>query len=288
MVRRQRRHDRHLRLRRRADPRRAAAAAAPEGDLPVRPARRLRRARRLPRGVPRRRPPPLPLPRRRTSARPTSIAARRETCRRSGRSCGGEAMENPDYRMYPHLYNVLTAEGPARARLLRDADRPVRAGGHGRARARRSSRGSRCRPTPAPAGTATRTRRICRARRPTGATCARRRSCCSPGRRTSSARSTAMHGEILRWYDHWLKGIDTGVMDEPPGPLLADGRERVAHRPRTGRRPSVEWTKLYLDELGAPACRAAVPASVDDLDAARLVRADAAHEREQGRSSCAT
>jgi predicted acyl esterase len=25
-----------------------------------------------------------------------------------------------------------------------------------------------------------------------------------------------MHGEILRWYDHWLKGIDTGIMAEPP------------------------------------------------------------------------
>ena len=25
-----------------------------------------------------------------------------------------------------------------------------------------------------------------------------------------------MHGEILRWYDHWLKGIDTGIMNEPP------------------------------------------------------------------------
>ena len=24
------------------------------------------------------------------------------------------------------------------------------------------------------------------------------------------------HGEILRWYDHWLKGIDTGIIDEPP------------------------------------------------------------------------
>ena len=22
--------------------------------------------------------------------------------------------------------------------------------------------------------------------------------------------------EILRWYDYWLKGIDNGVMDEPP------------------------------------------------------------------------
>ena len=24
------------------------------------------------------------------------------------------------------------------------------------------------------------------------------------------------HDEIIRWYDHWLKGRDTGIMDEPP------------------------------------------------------------------------
>src|SRR5882762_4629825 len=24
------------------------------------------------------------------------------------------------------------------------------------------------------------------------------------------------HDEIIRWYDHWLKGQDTGIMDEPP------------------------------------------------------------------------
>ena len=24
------------------------------------------------------------------------------------------------------------------------------------------------------------------------------------------------HSEVLRWHDHWLKGIDTGIMDEPP------------------------------------------------------------------------
>ena len=26
----------------------------------------------------------------------------------------------------------------------------------------------------------------------------------------------ALHDEILRWYDHWLKGIDNGIMAEPP------------------------------------------------------------------------
>ena len=25
----------------------------------------------------------------------------------------------------------------------------------------------------------------------------------------------ANHDELLRWYDYWLKGIETGIMDEP-------------------------------------------------------------------------
>ena len=25
----------------------------------------------------------------------------------------------------------------------------------------------------------------------------------------------ALNEECLRWYDHWLKGVDTGIMDEP-------------------------------------------------------------------------
>ena len=61
LVRRQCRHGRHLRLRRRAVPCRQAAAAASEGDLPVRSARRLRHARQLPRGISRRRAAPVPL-----------------------------------------------------------------------------------------------------------------------------------------------------------------------------------------------------------------------------------
>jgi predicted acyl esterase len=26
----------------------------------------------------------------------------------------------------------------------------------------------------------------------------------------------SFHNEILRWHDHWLKGLETGVLDEPP------------------------------------------------------------------------
>lgn len=38
-----------------------------------------------------------------------------------------------------------------------------------------------------------------------------------PGPRIDGAR------ECLRWFDHWLKGIDTGMMDEPPVTLFVRG-----------------------------------------------------------------
>jgi len=53
------------------------------------------------------------------------------------------------------------------------------------------------------------------------------------------------HDEILRWYDHWLKGQDTGIMEEPPVKVWVMG----ANEWRTGSDwplPETEWTKFYL------------------------------------------
>lgn len=55
--------------------------------------------------------------------------------------------------------------------------------------------------------------------------------------------------EQLRWYDYWLKGIENGVMDEPPVKLW------VRSGPGSGEfrleddwpLPSTKWTKLYLN-----------------------------------------
>ena len=41
--------------------------------------------------------------------------------------------------------------------------------------------------------------------------------------------------EAVRWWDHWLKGVDTGVMDEPM--LRAWMQESVEPRPHYGERP---------------------------------------------------
>jgi predicted acyl esterase len=55
----------------------------------------------------------------------------------------------------------------------------------------------------------------------------------------------AFHDEILRWYDHWLKGIDTGLMDEPPIKIWvrnADEWRYETEWPPTG----TQWSKYHL------------------------------------------
>jgi predicted acyl esterase len=57
-----------------------------------------------------------------------------------------------------------------------------------------------------------------------------------------------MNEECLRWYDHWLKGIDTGILEEPPIKMNIIGRgyryEKEYPLART------EWRKLYLRTFG--------------------------------------
>ena len=61
---------------------------------------------------------------------------------------------------------------------------------------------------------------------------------------------TDHHDLILRWYDHWLKGNDTGFMDEPPIELLIKGRDeyRFEHEWPLAR---TRWTRLYLGPGGS-------------------------------------
>ena len=56
----------------------------------------------------------------------------------------------------------------------------------------------------------------------------------------------AFHHEILRWYDHWLKGIDTGVMDEPPVQVYVMGANQWLQA-QTWPLPQTQWSKFYLD-----------------------------------------
>ena len=56
----------------------------------------------------------------------------------------------------------------------------------------------------------------------------------------------SFHDEILRWYDHWLKGKETGIMDEPPVKIWVMGENKWCYGDDWPL-PETEWTKLYLN-----------------------------------------
>ena len=55
--------------------------------------------------------------------------------------------------------------------------------------------------------------------------------------------------ESLRWFDYWLKGIDTGIMEEPPVRLFVmnTGQWKEA---TDWPLPDTRWTPFYLHERG--------------------------------------
>jgi putative CocE/NonD family hydrolase len=66
----------------------------------------------------------------------------------------------------------------------------------------------------------------------------------------------------LRFLDCWLKGIDNGVMDEPPVRLaIRKGRDEIAWRDEhEWPLARTQWTRLYFD-LSKPDAAALVPAN---------------------------
>jgi predicted acyl esterase len=56
------------------------------------------------------------------------------------------------------------------------------------------------------------------------------------------------NAEVVRWYDHWLKGVATGIMDEPPIRVHVRGRGMVDEHEWPLAR--TEWTELFLHRLG--------------------------------------
>ena len=74
----------------------------------------------------------------------------------------------------------------------------------------------------------------------------------------------SFRNETLRWYDHWLKGIDSGMMDEPPVKYWVMG----ANEWRSAQDwplPETRWTKLYLNSWERLSVEPCTPASYDEV-----------------------
>ena len=57
------------------------------------------------------------------------------------------------------------------------------------------------------------------------------------------------HDEIVRWYDYWLKGIDTGIRDEPPIKLFVMGMNKWRFE-KEWPLARTKWTRFYLHPKG--------------------------------------
>ncbi len=55
--------------------------------------------------------------------------------------------------------------------------------------------------------------------------------------------------EVVRWYDHWLKGVDTGVMDDPPVRLFVMGANRWRDE-QEWPLARTDWRTFYLRAWG--------------------------------------
>ena len=71
-------------------------------------------------------------------------------------------------------------------------------------------------------------------------------------------------GEMLRWYDHWLKDIDSGVLEELKVRYWVTGAERWCFADDWPP-PEVRWTKFYLTSWERLRTEPFVASSVDAL-----------------------
>ena len=173
-----------------------------------------------------------------------------------------EAMANPDYRMYPHLYNVLAQKGQHmppifdllidpydKEEVVREAEKSLAqisipsytgAGWYGYTyKTHLNGAQSYFEKLQGP------------------------KKLLFVGPAHLERPFHTMHAEILRWYDHWLKGIDTGVMNEPPVRYWVTG----ANRWRTGTDwplPETQWTRFYLNSWERLEVKPFTPSSVQD------------------------
>jgi len=59
--------------------------------------------------------------------------------------------------------------------------------------------------------------------------------------------TTAFNMQILRWLDHWLKSVDTGIMDEPEVAIFDNGIGTWRYENEYPLKRTV-WTKFYLHD----------------------------------------
>jgi predicted acyl esterase len=173
-----------------------------------------------------------------------------------------EAMANPDYRMYPHIYNVVAQKGQHMPAFYEVLTNP-----YDRAETVAESEASFAKievPTYTGSGWYAYTYKThLNGAQTYFSKIAGPKKLTLLGPTHLERPFHSFHNELLRWFDHWLKGIDTGMMGEPAVKYWVMG----ANEWRTATDwppPAVKWTKLYLNSWERLSPTAPVAGSIDD------------------------
>lgn len=154
------------------------------------------------------------------------------------------AMANPDYRMYSWVYNLLTQKGQIHPRLFSHLLDPYET--EGSYAASEAAFAKVKVPTYTGAGWHTYTYNMHLMGAQNGyAGIDVPKKLLFTGPTHMERPWHALHDEMMRWFDHWLQGIDTGIMDEPPVKVWVQGAN-VWREAADWPLPETQWTKFYL------------------------------------------
>ncbi|MEM4414949.1 MAG: CocE/NonD family hydrolase [Candidatus Caldarchaeum sp.] len=155
-----------------------------------------------------------------------------------------EALNNPDYKMYPNIYNIITMKGQIMPKFFEELIYPFEKEENIRKTEERFQR------IKVPTYTGTGWYSYTYKEHVLGAVnwysnikCPKKLIFTGPSHLERPF--SALHGEILRWFDYWLKGIDTGVMNEPPIKIWVMGANKW-YVAMDWPLPETEWVKFYL------------------------------------------
>lgn len=70
-----------------------------------------------------------------------------------------------------------------------------------------------------------------------------------------------LNDDMLRWYDYWLRGVENGVMDEPPVKIWVRGRDNWRYADEWPLLSDTDWTRVYLRADGRLTVREAPTAT---------------------------
>ena len=187
---------------------------------------------------------------------PTKLTGEREALWRA-------ALANADYQMYPHLYNVLSMRGQLMPPLFETLIDPYEPEGE----AERSE--AEIERIELPVYTGSGWYGYTYKTHLSGAQSYWRHLRRAPKKLLFAGPAHlerpfhSLHGEILRWHDHWLKGIDSGILEEPPVRFWVTG----ANSWRTASDwppPEASWTELFLTSWERLRPASFTPDSVDN------------------------